>query len=149
MWVLLSVTICKNAILFRTKTEPVLACIHDDDRQQGRWFLVWYWKLCSPRSKSQMFEAFSAKLLPNNCNNNNKKNSPRLLPFLRNFLKHLTSLTYILRMQNMCFLLKYLLPCNIIIDLLLATLRQGQFLILHWVSSPSPSECFCHGTRTH
>ena len=35
----------------------------------------------------------------------------------------------------MCFLLKYLLPCNIIIDLLLATLRQGQFLI--YTESPA------------
>lgn len=34
MCVLLSVTICKNVIPFRNINEPVLACIHDDDRQQ-------------------------------------------------------------------------------------------------------------------
>ena len=57
-----------------------------------------------------MFEAFSAYVLPNSPAQQlqqQQKNSPRLLPLLRNFLKHLTSLTYILtyilRMQNMCF----------------------------------------------
>lgn len=79
----------------------------------------------------------------------NKKSSAQPRPLGRNFPKCCASLTHIninsIRIvECVCFLLKHLSPCNMIIDLLFASLRQRQCLILHWVSSPQNEPAMVH-----
>lgn len=93
MWVQLSVTICKNVILFRNINEPGLACVHDGDRRQedGSLYTVlkfsffYEFKVTDILSFLHLTPAHHLHL----------KISAQPLPLLRNFLRFPIALTHI------------------------------------------------------